>query len=289
MSENEGRFETIISARELNQNLNRDDIAIVDCRFDLFNPDTGCAEYKAEHIPGAVYAHLDKDLSSPPTPVSSRHPLPDWNEFQQKLGSWGIDRGTQVVVYDHSHGGFAGRLWWMLRVLGHNAVAVLNGGWSAWTRAGYEVETGVTNNSQKTFDGKFISDWIVNARRILENLEKPQLLLIDSRDPARYRGDEEPIDAKAGHIPGALNHSFEKNLTKTGEFLPVDQLKQQFAELIGEKLLEDVVVYCGSGVSACQNLLALEHAGFSGAKLYPGSWSEWSRNPELPFNTGDQP
>jgi thiosulfate/3-mercaptopyruvate sulfurtransferase len=274
-------FQTIISTDELNQHLNQDNWVIVDCRFDLSDANAGFGEYKTTHIPGAVYAQLDHDLSSTPTETSGRHPLPDWVEFQSTLGIWGIDSQTQVIVYDHSHGGFAGRLWWMLRALGHDAVALLDGGWTKWARDGFEVEDRVVTNSQKTFKGQLQADWIVPVERIEQNLQQPELMLIDSREGARYRGESEPIDTEAGHIPGALNHFFGNNLNEHGEFLPADKLKQQFETLIDHRPLDEVVVYCGSGVS--------EHAGLSGAKLYVGSWSEWSRNPDHPFNTGDQP
>lgn len=283
------QFSTIISAEELNKNLDQDGWIIVDCRFDLMNPDGGLDSYKSNHIPGAVYAHLDEDLSSQPTDTSGRHPLPDWSNFKKTLGAWGIDNQTQVVVYDDNLGGIAGRLWWMLRALGHDTVALLDGGWAAWVRRGYEIEDGVVTNSRKTFEGDFRGNWTVSVDRIEQSLNQSYLLLIDSRDGARYRGESEPIDAGAGHIPGALNHFFAENLDDQGKLLSPGQLKQQFESLIGNRPLEEVVVYCGSGVSACQNLIALEHAGLSGAKLYVGSWSEWSRKLDRSFNTGDAP
>ena len=285
----DSQFQTIISASNLKQNLNSENLVIVDCRYDLADANAGFEEYQASHIPGAIYANLNTDLSGPMTSTSGRHPLPDWNEFQNKLGRWGIDQNSQVVVYDHSHGAFAARLWWMLRALGHEAVAILDGGWASWTEKNFGVEAGIINNAPKHFEGHLHENWAIGVEQIEQNLEQPQWLLIDSRDPSRYRGESEPLDAEAGHIPGAVNHFFGNNLDEYGSLLPADQLRANFEALVGDKPFEDVVFYCGSGVTACHNLMALQHAGISGARLYVGSWSEWSRDPKRPFNTGDQP
>jgi thiosulfate/3-mercaptopyruvate sulfurtransferase len=283
------QYETIISSGQLKSILQSEDLVIIDCRFDLVDYSLGFNEYRSNHISGAIYAHLNDDLSSEATTTSGRHPLPDMAEFQEKLGSWGIDNKTQVVIYDQSSGGYAGRLWWMLRAMGHTAVAVLDGGFAKWTAEGLPVEDGVATNPAKNFEGRFQADWVVSVEQIEQTLDSQNLLLIDSRDAGRYRGDSEPIDAAAGHIPGALNRFFGNNLIDSGQLRTADELRSELESLMGDKPIEDVVFYCGSGVTACHNLLAMEHAGLSGAKLYVGSWSEWSRNPERPFNTGDQP
>jgi len=228
-------------------------------------------------------------LAGPVTAGSGRHPLPDWETFQQTLGAWGIDQHSQVIAYDQNNGMFAARLWWMLRALGHEAVAVLDGGVDKWNREGLAMEDGNVNNTRKRFGGKPKADWMVSAREVGKNLSDPKFALIDSRDPARYSGEIEPIDPAAGHIPGAVNHFFGDNLNDSGEFLPKDKLRAQFESLLEGGKPEDAVFYCGSGVSACHNLLALAHAGLSGAKLYVGSWSEWAADPKRPINTGERP
>lgn len=276
---------TLISTSDLQPHLADKDWAIVDCRFDLAQPEWGFEEYQKSHIPGAVYAHMDKDLAGPITPFSGRHPLPDVNTFVHRLNAWGIGDNTQVIAYDTSGGSFAVRLWWLLRWLGHSAVAVLDGGFPKWKAEERPVAAGVeTRPSSAEFHP--IPDWsiIAYADEVDRIRQDPNYVLIDARAPERYRGEVEPIDPVAGHIPGAINHFYGKNLAPDGTFLPPEELRKQFLELIGNTSPDHVVVYCGSGVTSIHHLLALELAGLPGARLYAGSWSEWIRDPNRPVS-----
>jgi thiosulfate/3-mercaptopyruvate sulfurtransferase len=246
----------------------------------LDDPAAGEQAYQESHLPGAVYAHLDRDLSSEPVTDSGRHPLPSPAALTRLFGRLGIEQGIQVVAYDDGNGMIASRLWWMLRYMGHEAAAVLDGGWQAWKAAGFPVRGGVEANAQALFTGEPRTEWLVQIGQVTT-----VPLLIDSRDPARYRGEYETLDPKAGHIPGAVNYHYGLNWEKDGRHLPPQQLRQQFEKLLGETPAEEAVFYCGSGVSACANLLALSHAGLPPARLYVGSWSEWSRTPGLPIET----
>jgi thiosulfate/3-mercaptopyruvate sulfurtransferase len=276
------RFETILSAQELAGRLGDPDWAVIDCRFDLANPGWGSENYRQEHVPGAVYAHLDQDLSGPVTTQSGRHPLPEVEQIVDRLSSWGIGRQTQVVVYDTTGGAFAGRLWWQLRFLGHREVAVLDGGFQAWHRAGYPTVPGVETRSPARFIPQ--PDWtmVAGAAEVERIRQDPRYRLIDARAPERFRGEREPIDAVPGHIPGALNRFHGDNLDPDGRFLPPGQLREQFQALIGGTSPDRVIVYCGSGVTSVHHILAMEIAGLAGARLYAGSWSEWIRDPGRP-------
>jgi len=271
-------YTTLISTATLHQQLNNSDWVIVDCRFSLADTETGAKAYRHGHIPNARYAHLDKDLSSAITDFTGRHPLPDFALLAKKLGDWGITNASQVVAYDDAGGAFAGRLWWLLRCMGHDKVAVLDGGIKHWQKQGLPITTTLPAIKPTTFR-PYLNDaaWL-NALQVQNSLGKKSICLIDARTPERYRGEQEPIDPVTGHIPGALNRAFQLNLDSNGLFLPVEQLRDQFKQLIGASAPEQVVHYCGSGVTACHNLLAMEHAGLSGSKLYAGSWSEWIRN-----------
>ena len=256
---------------------------IVDCRFSLADPARGEADYATAHIPGAVYAHLDRDLSGPPTTDHGRHPLPPPGRMCEVFGALGIAPGVQVVVYDDVNGMIAARLWWMLRYMGHDAVAVLDGGWQAWCRAGRATEAGARVAHPARFDGQ-----PRRARlRTLDELDPARERLVDARDPARFRGEVEPIDRRAGHIPGARNHAFPRNLDSGGRFLAPDLLRDAFTDSLGTLPDGATVHYCGSGVSACHNVLAQVHAGLPEPRLYCGSWSEWSREPQRPAATGE--
>jgi len=272
----------LISTKALSARLGDERLVVVDCRFELDDPQAGYTAYETTHLPDAVYAHLDDDLAGPITPQSGRHPLPDMASFCQTLGNWGIDENKQVVVYDQNHGAFAARLWWMLRYLGHEAVAVLDGGFAKWVGEGKSTTPGIHTNPATAFSGMPLADWKVSPDAILDNLNTQRWLLIDSRDPMRYAGEEEPLDPVAGHIPGARNHFFKDNLTQQETMLPANVLREKFEALFDGKAPEEVVFYCGSGVSACQNLLAMSHAGLEGARLYVGSWSQWCKDASRP-------
>ncbi len=280
-------YTTLISCRELVAHLGSPTWVVVDCRFNLADPAAGEEAYHAGHIPGAHYAHLDRDLSGPITPTSGRHPLPDTAKLAQRLGQWGVTEHSQVVAYDDAGGAFAARLWWLLRWLGHSRVAVLDGGYPAWTRGGHSTTTEIPATRPGTFVPSVDpSQWLTSAA--LEGLVADKSVqLIDARDPERFRGEVEPIDLVAGHIPGAVNLPFKQNLTPEGTFESPEKLSQRFAPLAESRDPETIVHMCGSGVTACHNVLAMEHAGLGGSRLYAGSWSEWIREAGRPVATGE--
>ena len=279
-------YTTLISTQTLNQQLNNPDWVIVDCRFSLADTEAGAKAYRHGHIPNARYAHLDKDLSSAITDFTGRHPLPNFALLAKKLGDWGITNNSQVVAYDDAGGAFAGRLWWLLRCMGHDKVAVLDGGIKHWQKQGLPITTALPKVRPATFR-PYLNDaaWL-NALQVQNALAQKSICLIDARTPERYRGEQEPIDPVAGHVPGALNRAFQLNLDSNGLFLSAEQLREQFKRLIGNTSPQHVVHMCGSGVTACHNLLAMEHAGLTGSKLYAGSWSEWIRNKNRPVAKG---
>ena len=279
-------YTTLVSSATLNQNLDNPNWVVVDCRFSLANSDAGGYEYRHGHIPQARYVHLNNDLSSAITSFTGRHPLPDFTLLAKKMGAWGIANNSQVVVYDDAGGAFAGRLWWLLRCLGHNNVAVLNGGIQHWQRQGFTLTTALPSIKPTIFRPYLnTSNWL-SASQVENSLAQRAICLIDARNPERYRGEQEPIDAVAGHIPHALNRSFQLNLDSKGLFISAEQLIRHFKQLIGTATPEQVVHYCGSGVTACHNLLAMEYAGLTGSKLYPGSWSDWIRDKNRPISAG---
>jgi thiosulfate/3-mercaptopyruvate sulfurtransferase len=277
------RYTTLVETSALAANLGDPSFAIVDCRFDLKDTSAGERAYAAEHIPGAVYAHVDRDLSAEKTGTNGRHPLPDVQTFAATLGRLGIDASTQVVVYDHDSGGFASRLWWMLRWLGHDGVALLNGGFAKWIAEGRPTTAGVEVRARRVFVPHAQPQMVATSADIAAMVGNKDWRLLDARAPERFRGEVEPVDKVAGHIPGAINVPFLENLDASGTFKPVPDLAARFHEAGGSTPTDHLVVYCGSGVTACQNLLALEHAGLHGARLYPGSWSEWSSDPSRPM------
>jgi thiosulfate/3-mercaptopyruvate sulfurtransferase len=258
----------------------------VDCRYDLHDQDWGRRQYLHAHIPGAVYASLSHDLSAAPTGRNGRHPMLTADAMAEAFGRLGIGRTDQVVAYDDITGMFASRLWWMLHYMGHDAAAVLDGGWSRWIRERRPTRSGEEVRPPTTFSGVPRRHLQMNADEIASRLADPSLLLVDSRAPDRYEGRIEPIDRAAGHIPGAVNRHYAANLSAEGTLLPAEALKERFQQLLGAHSPDQAVIYCGSGVSACQNLLAMAQAGLGGARLYPGSWSEWSSDPERPVETG---
>ena len=279
------RYQTLINAAAVDEQRHHQDWVIVDCRFSLSDPDAGRCAYQESHVPRARYAHLDQDLSDPITPTTGRHPLPDPVRLAQTLGNWGIGPKTQVVAYDESGGLIAARLWWLLRWLGHSAVAVLDGGFAAWQRAGLPVTAHYPTVSPQPFEGQPDDRmWLTTAQVMA--LPTDQVVL-DARTAVRFRGDLEPLDAVAGHIPGALNLPTEGHLTAEGLLLPATALRGRFASVLGDRPPQAVVHSCGSGVTACHGLLAMEIAGLAGSRLYPGSWSEWIRDPGRPVAVGE--
>jgi thiosulfate/3-mercaptopyruvate sulfurtransferase len=289
-------FETLVEAGTLRQLLEEDsaDVAVVDCRFDLMNPDAGRASYLAAHIPGARYADLNRDLSGPVTDESGRHPLPDPATFAVTLARLRVREGVQVIAYDSAGGAFAARLWWMLRAWGHTPVAVLDGGYPAWIAAGGATAAGEERGGQPPDNGPNlpppIATWpVVSTAEVAKRLHDPQQLLVDARAPERFLGSVEPIDAVAGHVPGAENHPFSLNLGADGRFLPAHELQRRWQSRLRGRDASHLVAMCGSGVTACHNLLGLEVAGLTGAKLYAGSWSEWIRDPRRSVAHGPPP
>lgn len=278
-------YHTIISTDEL-ASRREAAWAVIDCRYDLREPTWGISQYRAGHIPGAVYASLSHDLAASPSGTNGRHPLPCVEEIQATFGRLGISDGTQVVAYDQDAGMYASRLWWMLRYMGHDAVAILDGGWTKWAREGRATRAGDEQRPAGVFSGRRRKDLRLMADEVAARLDDRSMLLVDARAPERFEGTSEPLDRTPGHIPGAINHFYKRNVTGDGVMLPPETLRAQFRELLGERSPEQVVMYCGSGVTACQNLVAMEHAGLGGAKLYPGSWSEWSSDAARPVEIG---
>lgn len=278
---------TVVTAKEVFEHLYDPRWVIVDCRFELTDPAWGFTQYLREHIPGAFYADLDKDLSAPATDQTGRHPLPSPENFIQKVENWGIDSQKQVVVYDHVSGAYAARLWWLLRIYGHETVAVLDGGLNAWISAGYPLSQAVKQVKPAVFDGFPDPNQWITTREMELLFKDPSFVIIDARAPERFRGEQEPIDPVAGHIPGAVNRFHQENLDEEGFFLPGETLRKEFEGLIGDLSPDHVIVYCGSGVTSCHHILAMEIAGLSGARLYAGSWSEWIRDPKRPIETGE--
>ena len=279
-------FNTIIGASDLAKHVGDSQWAIVDCRFQLTDEQWGEREYRVAHIPGASYAHLDKDLSGQKTGSNGRHPLPEPAALVQTFIRLGIGSEMQVVVYDQDSGMFASRLWWLLRWMGHDAVAVLDGGFAKWTAEGRPVESAGSSHyvrSAVRFTGAPRLDMTVDVNDVAAIVEHGGSMLLDARAPERYRGDVEPLDRVPGHIPGAVNRFFQDNVGAGGLFRQPDDLRETFSRLFGGLPTEHVVCYCGSGVTACHNLLALEHAGLPGAKLYAGSWSEWCSDSSRPI------
>jgi thiosulfate/3-mercaptopyruvate sulfurtransferase len=285
-------FTTLIDAAALRDLVGKPDVAVIDCRFDLMNPESGRRAYLEGHIAGARYADLNQDLSAPIAATTGRHPLPAPEDFAATLDRLGVGRATQVIAYDDSAGAFAARAWWLLRWVGHPAAAVLDGGIKAWIRAGGALESGEPRAlAQAQAPGRRLSAQVDTAAviataEVQARLKDPAFLLIDARAAERYSGAVEPIDAVAGHIAGAVNQPFSANLAADGRFLPVPLLRRLWEERLAGREAPQVAAMCGSGVTACHNLLSLEVAGFRGAKLYAGSWSEWIRDPHRPIARG---
>ncbi len=280
-------YRTLIDPSSLVPHLNDPDWAIIDCRFDINAPARGAEQYTESHIPGARYADLDKHLSGPKTGTNGRHPLPVPEALRHDLGLLGIGPATQVVAYDADSSTYAARLWWLLRWMGHEAVAVLDGGYARWCREGYPVRDGTEPFSTGNFNGAPREGQSLTVLDVMNGLHLPTRLLVDSRSNERYHGVNETIDKTGGHIPGACNYFFQQNLTPEKTFKTPEELNAQWALVLNGRDPGELVLYCGSGVTACNNLLALEQAGLSGARLYPGSWSEWSADPDRPTATDE--
>ncbi len=273
---------TLISADELRTALAaKEGIVVIDTSFDLANADSGAAGWRAGHVPGALYLHLERDLSGAKTGTNGRHPLPSRAAFAATLGRVGVTPEVQVVALDGQGGMYAARLWWMLRWMGHRNVAVLDGGIAAWTAGGGKLTTEVpAPAAAPPYPERAPLADTLDATGLAAELGRVRLL--DARAGERFRGEVEPLDKAAGHIPGATNRFFKDNLGIDGRFKPAEQLRAEFAALLGPRTPAGTVHQCGSGVTACHNLLAMEHAGLAGSKLYPGSWSEWSADPARP-------
>jgi thiosulfate/3-mercaptopyruvate sulfurtransferase len=280
-------WRTLIPPEMLAEKLGAPDWVIVDTRFELAAPDAGRRAYAAGHIPGAVYAHLDEDLAGPVSANTGRHPLPDADTLAAKLGAWGVDRSTQLVAYDDSGGAYAARLWWLARWLGHDAVAVLDGGWSKWRALGLPEQIEVPAPRVRRFEPGLRPQRAIDVNALALVLASNDVLLLDARGAPRFRGEVEPLDARAGHVPGARNHPYMENLGPDGRFLDASTLRARYAARLGDRTPGEVVCMCGSGVTACHDLLAMEHAGMQGARLYVGSWSEWIRDPRRPIALGE--
>lgn len=278
----------LVSTDELFAHLTDPAWAVVDCRFDLSDEALGAAEYGRGHVPGAVYANLAHDLSAPKSAGGGRHPLPSHDAMAATFSAWGIGPGVQVVCYDQNSGAFAARLWWMLRYMGHDAVAVLNGGFAKWMREGKAQRA----SGESRTAAAFVAAPRESMRRALGEVvaltAEPSARLVDARAPDRFEGRSEPIDRVAGHIPGARNHHFRDNLAPDQTMLPAAQLRSQFLASLGGTPPQRTTMYCGSGVTACHNLLAMEHAGLPGASLFVGSWSEWSADPSRAIEQGPE-
>ena len=283
-------YRTLIQAAELDVLLQTQPqrTVVFDCSFDLARPEAGRATHEAGHLPGAAYLHLDEDLSAPKNGRNGRHPLPARGAFAARMAARGANTDSQVVVYDAAGGMYAARAWWMLRWIGHAEVAVLDGGLAAWRAAGLAIESGAA--SAPPAGNLVLRPALVrrvDREALLANLNGGPQLVVDARANDRFRGENEMLDPVAGHIPGARNRVFRDNLASDGRFKPAAQLRDEYAAVTRGHAADRLVMSCGSGVTACHNLLALEVAGLCGAALYPGSWSEWCAWPGAPIATGD--
>lgn len=277
-------YTTQVDVATLAAHLGDPDWLVIDVRHQLADPAYGERAYAEAHVAGAQFLHCDRDLSGPPSGTNGRHPLPDPAHFAARLAGLGLKPTTQVVVYDDAQGMIAGRLWWLLRWLGHDAVALLDGGWAAWRAAGGAVASGaaVVPAVGAPIAAVLRPHFTVDANFVQKSLANTACCLVDARSPDRYRGENETIDPVGGHIPGARNRFFKDNLLPDGRFKPAAELRAEWLALLAGAAPEQVVHQCGSGVSACLNLVAMEIAGLSGARLYPGSWSEWCADPARP-------
>lgn len=279
-------YTTIIEAHTLAKHIDADNWRVMDCRFDLSDKVAGRRSYDAGHLPNALFAHLEEDLSGPLGDRSGRHPLPAAKALENKFSDWGIDNATQLVVYDGQAGALASRLWWLSRWLGHESVAVLNGGYRAWCEAGLPVTRAVPSIVRKGFVARVDNALWLTSDEVEQELARGEIRLIDARDAIRFSGEAEPLDKRAGHIPGSVNLPFEGNLDASGRFLTPQDLQARFSGTVSDFALKNIVHSCGSGVTACHNILAMEIIGLTGSRLYPGSWSEWIAGPDRQIRIG---
>jgi thiosulfate/3-mercaptopyruvate sulfurtransferase len=278
-------WNTLVQAETLAVALGRPNLKLVDARFSIVNPGAGESAFLVGRIPGAVYAHLDRDLSDMTRTGAGRHPWPDAALFTHKLSEWGIGPDDQVVAYDDGDGAHAARFWFLMRMLGHDKVAVLDGGWKRWTSLGLPVDTAPFKPITTRYVGKFDESRLLDAAQVQQRLDAGDVL-IDARAADRFRGENEMLDRVAGHVPGAVNRPYAENLVD-GMFKGPAQLADEFRALLAGKSAEQAMVMCGSGVTACHHLLAMERAGLRGARLFTGSWSGWISDPSRPIATGD--
>ncbi|HVE50859.1 MAG TPA: sulfurtransferase [Casimicrobiaceae bacterium] len=278
----------LITTEQLAERLDDPVLIIIDVRHDLAQPmDWGEAQYRKSHIPGALFAHLDRDLSTAKTGRNGRHPLPSVADSEALFSRFGIDAEKDVVAYDQGGGMYASRVWWMLRWLGHASVAVLDGGFEKWMREGRPVNNDIVTPTPASFDASGVAATL-DVDDVIKGMESGSVTLVDARMRERYRGETEPIDPVAGHIPGARNRPYADNLNADGTFKSPDALRTEFAAFAGDAPLDRIVHYCGSGVTACHNVLAMEVAGLPGTRIYPGSWSEWIADASRPVALGDE-
>jgi thiosulfate/3-mercaptopyruvate sulfurtransferase len=276
----------LISAEALAERLGEPTLRLFDCRFDLADPGAGERDYAVAHLPGALYVHLNRDLSAAVTPDTGRHPLPSPADFEARLRGWGLGAGGIAVAYDAGNGMYAARLWWMLRWLGHERALVLDGGFARWRSLGLAVDAEMPSYPAGDFVAHPRSDLAVDAATVLAVAADAGCRVLDARAPERFRGEIEPLDTVAGHVPGAVNHPLTESLAADGRLREPGEVRRSFEATLGGVPPSHVVVMCGSGVTACHLLLAMEHAGLAGARLYPGSWSEWIRDPHRPIARG---
>lgn len=284
-SERGETMSNLVSMAYVNEQLSEGTLVLMDCRFILGQPDAGREAFEAGHLPGAVYMDLEKDLSGPLSEHGGRHPLPDFGTLTLKLRESGVDGNMHVVVYDDQGGGMASRLWWLLHLLGHPKVSLMEEGYSAWAAAGYAVSTEAVKPVLRHFQPVVQRDRLISMEEVKSKISSDSTVIIDAREPKRYLGIEEPIDLKAGHIPSAINRFWKDALDEQGKWKDARGQLERFADLSAEK---EIVVYCGSGVTACPNLLALSEAGYDNIRLYSGSWSDWISYSENPIATGEE-
>jgi thiosulfate/3-mercaptopyruvate sulfurtransferase len=275
----------IVSQAWLAERLHKEDVRIIDCRFYLNDPKRGLAEYIEDHIPGALYFDLEKDLSAPVSKHGGRHPLPPVEEVAEKLGAAGIDETVTVVAYDDQDGAMAARCWWLLRYLGHESVYVLDGNYTQWKEKGYPITTEIPTVPPRSFQPRLQPSWLATVDDVRHAVREGSAVLIDSREWKRYAGIEEPIDLVAGHIPGAVHMFWKDGIMDSGYWKDPEQQTQRFASIHKDA---PIIVYCGSGVTACPNVLVLKEAGYTNVRLYAGSWSDWISYPDHPIASGEK-